>query len=43
MKYQISEELVKALVQYLSTKPYAEVYQAIQELQRLEKVKVNKK
>lgn len=36
--YQISEDLVKGLINYLSTRPYAEVYQAVQALQGLEKV-----
>jgi len=40
MKYEISEELVKALLNYLAAKPYAEVHQAVQALQELKKVKV---
>lgn len=35
MRYIISQELVNGLIQYLATKPYAEVAPAIQALQML--------
>lgn len=38
MKYEISEELLNALLQYLSSRPYAEVYKAVAELQQLQKI-----
>lgn len=36
--YKIPEALLQALLQYLAQRPYAEVAQAIAELQKLEKV-----
>lgn len=40
MEYKIKEELLNALLQYLATRPYAEVHEAIKALQGLEKVVV---
>ena len=39
MKYEVSEEIVKGLIQYLSTRPYNEVFQGIQALQSLNQIK----
>jgi hypothetical protein len=36
--YKISEDQVKALASYLATRPYAEVFQGIEMLQKLEKI-----
>lgn len=36
--YKISEEQVKALLNYLASKPYGEVHEGIKMLQSLEKV-----
>lgn len=36
--YKINEQLVKALLNYLGTRPYAEVHEAIRALQSLEVV-----
>lgn len=36
--YQISEEQIKALLNYLASKPYLEVHEGIKMLQSLEKV-----
>jgi hypothetical protein len=42
--YKISEEQVKALLNYLAAKPFAEVHEGIKMLQSLEKVEeVNSK
>ena len=38
MKLTISLELVQAIVNYLSTKPFSEVFQLIEALSKLEKV-----
>lgn len=35
MKYIITEEVIKALVTYLATRPYQEVYQVMPVLQNL--------
>lgn len=40
MEYKINEELLNATIQYLGTRPYAEVYKLITALQGLEKVVV---
>jgi hypothetical protein len=37
-QFKISEEIVSGLLQYLATKPYADVYQGIQALQQLEEI-----
>ena len=37
-KYEISEETLKGLLQYLSTRPYSEVYQGIHALQSLKEI-----
>lgn len=37
--YKIDEKLLNALLQYLATRPYAEVHEAIRALQNLEKIK----
>ncbi len=39
MKYEIDEKLLNAILQYLATRPYTEVHQAISALQSLEQVK----
>ena len=36
--YKISEETVQSLLRYLMSKPYAEVFQGIETLQKLEKL-----
>ena len=36
--YKISPEVVQALLNYLATKPFAEVHQAIAAIQSLEKI-----
>ena len=36
--FKISEDLAKAILNYLATKPYLEVWQLIQELQKVEKI-----
>lgn len=41
MKYEIDEQTVKALLQYLASRPYSEVFQGIQTLQSLKPI--NKK
>lgn len=38
MNYKLSRELLQALLNYLATQPYSDVFQLINELQRLEKV-----
>lgn len=38
--YKISEEQIKALLNYLASKPYGEVFEGIKMLQSLEKIKV---
>lgn len=40
MEYKINEELLNATIQYLGTRPYAEIYKLIAELQKLEKLVV---
>jgi hypothetical protein len=37
--YQIEEKVVQVILNYLATKPYAEVAQLISVLSRLEKIK----
>ena len=41
MKYEINEELVKALLNYLAQRPYLEVHEAIKALQELKKIVVD--
>lgn len=43
MEYKINEELLKQLLNYLASKPYVEVHQAITALQGLEKVSKGEK
>lgn len=38
MEYKINEELLKQLLNYLASKPYVEVHQAITALQGLSKI-----
>jgi hypothetical protein len=38
VKYEITQELLQALVNYLAGKPYAETFQLIAALQQLPKV-----
>lgn len=42
MEYKISEKLAETLLQYLATKPYAEVFQLVEALQKLEKIEKKK-
>jgi len=37
--YKIDEKLLNTVIQYLGTRPFAEVYQLIAELQKLDKSK----
>lgn len=39
MEYKINEELLKQLLNYLASRPYVEVHQAIQALQSLQPIK----
>lgn len=39
MEYKIDEKLLNGILQYLATRPYAEVHQAISALQGLEQIK----
>jgi len=39
MKSEISEELAQAILNYLSTKPFAEVVKLVQGLQSLQEIK----
>lgn len=43
MEYKINEQLLKELLNYLASRPYVEVHQAIQALQNLQPVKTDKK
>jgi len=36
--YKISPELLQKILDYLAVKPYAEVYNIIQEIQKLEQI-----
>ena len=38
-QYKISEDILKGILQYLATKPYAEVAQGIEALNKLEEIK----
>jgi len=42
MKLTITLELVQAIVNYLSTKPFGEVFQFIEALSKLEKIEETK-
>ena len=41
-EYKIKEQVLNTVLQYLASKPYAEVYQLITELQRVEPVEEKK-
>lgn len=41
--YKISEEQLKVLLNYLASRPYAEVFQGVQMLQSLEKIQSEQK
>jgi hypothetical protein len=48
MNYKLSRELLQAMLNYLATQPYSDVFQLINELQRLQVVEeksetINKK
>lgn len=40
MKFEISQELVQAIANYLQTKPFQEVHQLIAALSQLKKIEV---
>ena len=40
LEYKIKAELAQAVLNYLATRPYAEVFQLISQLQSLEKIEV---
>jgi len=42
MEFKINEKLVNSILQYLASKPYAEVAGLIQELQKVEEIKEKK-
>lgn len=37
-KFEISEQLANAILQYLASRPYAEVYQLVAALQKIEEI-----
>jgi len=39
MKYEIGQELIQKIGQYLMTKPYGEVAAMLEQLQKLEEIK----
>lgn len=41
--YKINKQLVQAILNYFAKKPYVEVWQLIQELQKVEEIKEEKK
>ena len=42
MHYKLNREVLQALLNYLATQPYSDVFQLINELQRLERVEDEK-
>lgn len=42
MKLEISQELAQKIINYLASKPFAEVFQLIGEMQQLKPVEVKK-
>jgi hypothetical protein len=38
MQYKINEQLVNAVLNYLATRPYVEVFQLVEALKKVEKI-----
>lgn len=38
-QFKVNENLIQVTLQYLATRPYAEVFQLISELQKVEEIK----